>query len=71
MIIREMRTILQRTVFTVARDDGAWVVEYEGGRFGHSPDKEVAKAYANKRAREVLDAGGAVEVRVAGETLSR
>ena len=62
-----MRTILQRTVFTVSRDGKAWVVEHEGGAFGRSPDKEVSKAYAHKRAREVLDAGGAVEVRVYGE----
>lgn len=64
---RLMRHVLKRSVFTVRRDGDAWAVEYEGGFFGHSPHKEVAKAHAHKRAREVVDGGGGAQVRVQGE----
>jgi len=68
-----MRDILERTVFTVRRleQDGIWAVEHEGEVFGHASDKEVAKAWAHKRAREVVDRGGAARVHVAGEGLLR
>jgi hypothetical protein len=66
-----MRAVLERTIFTVLRDGAAWAVESEGNLFGHSSDKEVAKAYAHKRAREVMDAGGAVQVHIQGEGASR
>ena len=56
-----------RPIFTVSRQSGAWVVEYDGENFGHSADKEVAKASAHKRAREVLALGRGCEVRVQGE----
>jgi hypothetical protein len=62
-----MRATLERAVFTVSRDGDAWVVEHQGERFGHSIDKEVAKAFAHKRARQVIDQGGGAEVRVWGE----
>jgi len=53
---------------TVTRHDGLWCVEHEGQSFGHSPDKEIARAAANRHAREMLDGGRACEVRVFGET---
>jgi hypothetical protein len=62
-----MRVNLDRAVFTVLRHAGAWAVEHDGEYFGHSPDKEVAKAYAHKRARQVLDGGRACQVQVYGE----
>lgn len=67
MLISLMRAILDRTVFTVMRDGDAWAVEHGGGFFGHSSDKEIAKAYAHKRAREIVDRGGAAQVCVRGE----
>ena len=42
-------------------------MEFEGEVFGQSPDKEVAKATANKRARQLQDQGQACQVRVSGE----
>lgn len=56
-----------RTVLTVMRHEGGWVVEHDGEHFDHSPDKEVAKASANKRARRMQDAGRPCQVRVSGE----
>lgn len=47
--------------------EGAWAVECEGERFGHSSDKEVAKASAHKRARQFQDSGRPCEVRIFGE----
>ncbi len=54
-------------MLTVTRHDGGWAVEHEGAYFGHSTDKEVAKAAANKLARQMLDGGRACQVRVSGE----
>ncbi|MDB5417933.1 MAG: hypothetical protein JWP86_3111 [Phenylobacterium sp.] len=62
-----MRDVPDRAVFTVTRHDGRWAVEHEGEYFGHSIDKEVAKAYANKRARAAQDSGRPCLVRVYGE----
>ena len=62
-----MRADFDRAVLTVLRHGGAWAVEHEGEHFGHSPEKEVAKAYAHKRAREMLGDGRACQVRVYGE----
>jgi hypothetical protein len=62
-----MRINSERTILTVQRHDGAWVVEHDGQHFGHSTDKEVAKAAANKHARQIQDGGGACQVRVTGE----
>ena len=62
-----MRADLDRAVITVLRHDDAWAVEHEGQHFGHSTDKEVAKACANKRARQIHDGGRACQVRVMGE----
>ena len=56
-----------RAVLTVTRHDGAWAVEHEGRHFGHTSDKEVAKASAHKRARQLHDTGRACQVRVLGE----
>jgi hypothetical protein len=67
MLGKRMRKNLERTVFTVSCDGDAWHVECDGQAFGHSSDKEVAKAHAHKRAREVVDAGGVVQMRVQGE----
>lgn len=62
-----MRDLLERTLFTVIRDGEAWAVEHDGGVFGRSSDKEVAMAWAHKRAREIIDRGGAARVLVRGE----
>lgn len=56
-----------RTVFNVTRHPMGWAVEHEGEIFDSSPDKEAAKASANKRARAAQDAGHPCQVRVEGE----
>lgn len=58
-------------MFAVVRLGDGWVVEHDGEVFGHASDKEVAKAWAHKRAREVVDRGGAAKVWVHGESLLR
>jgi len=67
VLAKLMRDTLDRTVFTVMRDGGGWAVEFQGAFFGHAADKEVARASALKRAREVIDGGGAAQVRIHGE----
>jgi hypothetical protein len=62
-----MRIELERAVLTVLRHAGGWAVECEGEHFGHSPDKEVAKAFAHKRAREMATGGRGAKVLVYGE----
>ena len=62
-----MRTDLERAVLTVLRHGGAWAVEHDGEHFGHSSDKEVAKASAHKRAREIATGGRGAQVLVYGE----
>jgi hypothetical protein len=42
-------------------------VEEEGAYFGHSRDKEIARAFATKRARHMQDEGRPCLVRVSGE----
>ena len=63
-----MRTSIERTILNVHRLDGAWAVELEGEVFGHSADREVSKAAAHRRARELQDSGRPCQVRVSGET---
>lgn len=46
---------------------GVWRVEHDGREFGHSTDKQVALAAANRHAREMTDAGQLCVVRVYGE----
>ena len=60
---------MERTVFNVLRQGDAWAVEHEGEVFGHDSEKEVAKAWAHKRARQVIDKGGAAQVLVVGESV--
>ena len=62
-----MRAEIDRTVLTVTPHEGAWAVECNGERFGHTPDKEVAKASAHKRARMIQDGGRACQVQVRGD----
>jgi hypothetical protein len=62
-----MRMIPDRAILTVLRHSGLWVVEHDGERFGHSPDREIAKAAANKRARQMQDGGRACQVLVQGD----
>ena len=62
-----MRMNSDRAVLTVLRQAGLWVVEHDGERFGHSPDKEIAKAAAHKRARQMQDGGRACQVQVRGD----
>ena len=62
-----MRIQMDRAVFTVTRHNGLWAVEHGGDFFGHSPDKEIARAEAMKRMRETHDSGRACQIRVRGE----
>jgi hypothetical protein len=62
-----MRTELDRAVFTVMRHEAGWAVEYGEERFGYSPDKEVSKAFAYKRARQMQDEGRPCQIKVIGE----
>jgi hypothetical protein len=62
-----MRMELDRAVFTVTKHNGVWAVEHGGDYFGHSPDKEIARAEAAKRMREAHDGGRACQIRVSGE----
>lgn len=62
-----MRMIPNRAVLAVVRLEGRWAVQLDGELFGESPDKEIAKAAANRRAREVQDSGRACQVLVSGE----
>ena len=62
-----MKMVQDRAVLTVTRRDGVWQVEHAGDRFGHSADKEIAKAAAHRRARQMQDGGQACQVRVYGE----
>jgi hypothetical protein len=62
-----MKMVPERAVLTVTRLEGMWLVEHEGRHFGHSADKEIAKAAANRQAREMQDAGRACQVRIQGE----
>ena len=63
-----MRDTLTRKILTVGRQDGVWSVSHGGEPFGHSTDKEIARAAAFRRARELLDKGQACQVRVFGES---
>lgn len=62
-----MRMVPERAVLTVKRNDGLWCVEHEGEAFGHSREKEVAKAAANRHARAMQDLGKPCQVQVQGE----
>ena len=62
-----MRSILERFVLTVARGGGGWAVELDRELFGHSADKEIAKAAAHRRALQMQENGQACQVRVSGE----
>ncbi len=62
-----MRINLDRAVLTVSRQSGFWSVEFDGQVFGQSIDKEVTKAAANKRARQMQDSGRPCQIRVSGE----
>ena len=44
------------------------MVELDGQVFGESLDREVAKAAANKRARQLQDDGRACQVCIRGES---
>jgi hypothetical protein len=57
-----------RAVLTVLRHAGAWAVELDGELFGQSRDREISKAAAHRRAREIQDAGRPCQVRVSGES---
>ncbi len=63
-----MRIEPERAVFTVIRHNGLWAVEHQGDFFGHSSDKEIARAEAAKRIRQVQDSGKACQIRVHGES---
>lgn len=58
---------IHRIVITVCRNDGLWAAEEAGLFFGASPDKDIAKASAARRARERMGEGHACQIRVAGE----
>jgi len=62
-----MRIQPDRAVFTVKLHNGQWAVEHEGEMFGHSPEKDVARAEASKRMRALQDSGRPCQIRVSGE----
>jgi hypothetical protein len=62
-----MRMQADRAVLTVMKHEGFWAVEFDGEIFGKSPDKEIAKAAANRRMRQLHDSGRPCQVRVSGE----
>lgn len=62
-----MRMDIDRAVLTIMRHAGSWVVEQDGEHFGRTDNREAAMAFANRRAREIQDAGRACQVRVSGE----
>jgi len=63
-----MRTITDRAVLTVVRHEGGWAVELDGELFGKSTDRDIAKAAAHRKAREMQDSGRPCQVRISGET---
>lgn len=63
-----MRNAPDRAIFTVVRHESGWAVEHDGEFSDITPDKEVAKAAANKRARAAQDGGKPCLVRIVGET---
>ncbi len=67
MLIRAMRIDVDRTVLTVRQEDGLWRVDHGGEPFGHSADKEEARAAAHRHARTMFDQGRACRVQVYGE----
>ena len=62
-----MQKGVERSILSVVRHDGGWAVELDRDHFGYSSDKEVAKAAANKQARQMQDEGRPCQVRVSGE----
>ena len=58
---------IDRLILTVCRHGDSWAVEEGGQYFGHSADKDIAKASAHKRARQMQDEGRPCQVRVSGE----
>lgn len=64
-----MREVPNRAILSVVRREGVWSVELEDERFGHSPDQQVARAAAHRRAREMQDRGVACRVNVQGDSL--
>ena len=67
VLLSRMRMIPDRAILTVVRHEGSWMVELDGEMFDPCLDKEIAKAAANKRAREMQDGGRPCQVRVSGE----
>jgi hypothetical protein len=67
VLLTTMRLTQERAVLTVARSGAGWAVQLDGELFGHSTDKEIAKAAAHRRARQMQDSGRACQVRVSGE----
>ena len=59
--------VQERAVITVTRHEGLWRAEHDGETFGQSADKEVARAAASRRARELHDVGRPCQVRIQGE----
>ena len=62
-----MRMNQDRAILTVAREGVGWAVELDGEIFGHSPDKEIARAAAHRRALQMQASGRACQIRVTGE----
>lgn len=58
---------IDRIIITVCRNDGLWAAEEAGLFFGASSDKDIAKASAVRRARELMGEGHACQIRVSGE----
>lgn len=61
------KSLSQRIVITVCRNEGLWAAEEGGVFFGASGDKDIAKASATKRARGRMGQGHACQIRISGE----
>lgn len=61
------KSLGERIIITVCRNDGLWAAEEAGIYFGASADKDIAKASASKRARERMGQGLACQIRIAEE----
>jgi len=59
----------ERVVLTVTCHQRVWRVEHGTQSFGHSHEKEITRAAAMRRARELHDGGSTCQILVHGEQI--
>ncbi len=64
-----MPVIQPRIILNVTCRERIWRVEHGDDAFGHSTEKEIARAAAMRRARELHDGGGSCQIVVHGEQI--